>query len=123
MTRPRALTRTLLAGGVASLAVVGFAPTFASAASNNDTVTVAGGSSYVYTFNQSPSIQAVAQPNCAVLSNPKPLTLSISGERVAVAAGPGGHAPIRVRCRGETAVLAPGGRVAFPGAGALPRGR
>jgi hypothetical protein len=82
LTRPRALTRTLLAGGVASLAVVGFAPTFASAASNNDTVTVAGGSSYTYTFNQSPSIQAVAQPNCAVLSNPRPLTLSISGPGV-----------------------------------------
>jgi hypothetical protein len=43
---------------------------------------VAGGSSYTYTFNQSPSIQAVAQPNCAVLANPGPVTLSISGPGV-----------------------------------------
>ncbi|HEX3705495.1 MAG TPA: hypothetical protein VHV76_02595 [Mycobacteriales bacterium] len=82
MNRPRILTRTLLAGGVAALAVVGFTPTFASAAANSDTVTVAGGSSYTYTFNQSPSIQAVAQPNCAFLSNPSPVTLSISGPGV-----------------------------------------
>ena len=46
MNGPRALTRTFLAGGVAALAVVGFAPTIASAAANNDTVTVASGSSY-----------------------------------------------------------------------------
>lgn len=82
MSRPRALARTLMAGGVAALAVVGFAPTLASAAANNDTVTVAGGSQYTYTFNQSPSIKAVAQPNCAVLSNPKPVVLSISGPGV-----------------------------------------
>jgi len=42
------------------------------------------------------------------------LTVDISGDRVLVGAGPGGQAPIRVRCRGESAVLAPGGQVAFP---------
>ncbi|MBR7825616.1 glycoside hydrolase family 65 protein [Actinospica sp. MGRD01-02] len=43
------------------------------------------------------------------------LTVRINGDRVLVDAVPGGHAPIRVRCRGESALLAPGGRVAFPG--------
>jgi uncharacterized membrane protein YgcG len=82
MNSPRALTRTVMTGGIAALAVLGFAPTISSAAANTDTLTVAGGSSYTYTFNQSPSIQAVAQPNCAVLSNPGPVVLSISGPGV-----------------------------------------
>jgi trehalose 6-phosphate phosphatase len=43
------------------------------------------------------------------------LAVEVSGDRVLVTAGPGGHAPIRVRCRGESAVLVPGGRVEFPG--------
>ncbi|HVV77392.1 MAG TPA: hypothetical protein VHC43_15290 [Mycobacteriales bacterium] len=78
----RRLTQALVAGGIAALGVGGFAPTIASAASNNDAITVAGGSSYTYTFNQSPSIQATAQPNCAVFSNPAPVTLTISGPGV-----------------------------------------
>ena len=48
------------------------------------------------------------------------LSVGISGSRVLVCAGPGGHAPIRVHCRGRSAVLAPGGRVEFPGADAQP---
>lgn len=80
--RSRALSRILIAGGVSALAVGGFAPTAASAASNPDSVTVAGGSSYTYTFNQSPSIQATAQPNCATFSSPTPVTLSLSGPGV-----------------------------------------
>ena len=80
--RSRRLTQALLAGGVSALAIGGFAPTIASAASS-DTVTVAGGSSYTYTFNQSPSIQATAQPNCkSALSSPDQVTLSISGPAV-----------------------------------------
>lgn len=78
----RALSRLLIAGGVSALAVGGFAPTMANAASNNDSVTVAGGSSYTYTFNQSPSIQATAQPNCATFSRPTPITLTLAGPGV-----------------------------------------
>ncbi len=80
--RSRRLTQVLVAGGVFALAIGGFAPTVASAASNNDSVTVAGGSSYTYTFNQSPSIQATAQPNCATFSSPGQVTLSLSGPGV-----------------------------------------
>jgi hypothetical protein len=71
--------RIATAVGAAGLAVLGFAPGVASAA-NSDSLTVAGGSSYTYTFNQSPSIKAVAQPNC--LSHATPITLSISGPGV-----------------------------------------
>src|SRR4051794_40607082 len=78
----RRLTQALLAGGVSALAVGGFAPTMANAA-GGDTLTVAGGSSYTYTFNQSPSIQATAQPNCrSALSSPGQVSLSISGPAV-----------------------------------------
>ena len=42
------------------------------------------------------------------------LSVEIADHRVRVSAGPGGHAPIRVRCRGASAVLPPGGQVAFP---------
>jgi hypothetical protein len=81
--RSRRLTQLLLAGGVSALAVGGFAPTIARAASTDDTITVAGGSTYTYTFNQSPSIQAIAQPNCrSVLSRPGNVTLTISGPAV-----------------------------------------
>ncbi|HVX70115.1 MAG TPA: hypothetical protein VHA79_10545 [Mycobacteriales bacterium] len=81
--RTRRLTQALLAGGVAALGVGGFAPTIASAASADDTLTVAGGSSYTYTFNQSPSIQATAEPNCkGVLSRAGQVTLSIAGPAV-----------------------------------------
>lgn len=48
------------------------------------------------------------------------LSVGITGDRVLVTAGPGGHAPIRVRCRGRSAVLAPGGRVEFIGEAAQP---
>jgi trehalose 6-phosphate phosphatase len=41
------------------------------------------------------------------------LTVGIGGGRVRVSAGLGRHAPIRVRCRDEPAVLAPGGQVVF----------
>ncbi len=81
--RPRRVMKALLAGGVSALAAGGFAPTVATAASAADTVTVAGGSSYTYTFNQSPSIQATAQPNCrSVLSSPGQVTLTIAGPAV-----------------------------------------
>ncbi len=43
------------------------------------------------------------------------LSVEISGDHVVVRASPGEHAPIRVRCRGESAVLEPGGRIEFPG--------
>jgi trehalose 6-phosphate phosphatase len=43
------------------------------------------------------------------------LTVEVSGDRVLVTAGPGGHAPIRVRCRGESTVLLPGDRAEFSG--------
>jgi hypothetical protein len=80
--RTRRLTQGLLAGGVCALTVGGFAPTIAGAAAS-DTLTVAGGSSYTYTFNQSPSIQATAQPNCrTALSSPGQVTLSIAGPAV-----------------------------------------
>jgi hypothetical protein len=72
--------RIATAAGVAGLAVFGFAPTIASAA-GSDTLTVAGGSSYTYTFNQSPSISATARPHCG-LSTATPITLSISGPGV-----------------------------------------
>ncbi|MGN6475542.1 MAG: hypothetical protein ACTHK4_18120 [Mycobacteriales bacterium] len=75
------MTQLLVAGGVSALAVGGFSPTLASAASS-DSVTVAGGSSYTYTFNQSPSIQATAQPNCQTFSNPSPITLTLAGPGV-----------------------------------------
>ncbi len=42
------------------------------------------------------------------------LSVEIADNRVRVSAGPGGHAPIRVRCRDASAVLPPGGQVAFP---------
>jgi hypothetical protein len=76
------LSEVLLAAGVCALAIGGFAPGVASAASNPDSVTVAGGSSYTYTFNQSPSIQATAQPNCPTFSNQTPVTLTLSGPGV-----------------------------------------
>ncbi|HVS67192.1 MAG TPA: hypothetical protein VHE56_01475 [Mycobacteriales bacterium] len=79
--RTRKLTRALVTSGVGALAVGGFAPTFANAAAS-DSVTVAGGSSYTYTFNQSPSISATAQPNCKTFSSPSPVTLTISGPGV-----------------------------------------
>jgi hypothetical protein len=82
MNGSRALTRTLMAGGIAAVAVIGFAPTMSFAAANTDTLTVAGGSTYLYQFNQSPSIDAVAQPNCAVLAGAGTATLSISGPGV-----------------------------------------
>lgn len=72
-------TRTAIAAGAAALAVLGFAPT--ASAAGGDTITVAGGSSYTYTFNQSPSIKATAHPNC--VGNPKTaITISISGPGV-----------------------------------------
>jgi trehalose/maltose hydrolase-like predicted phosphorylase len=49
------------------------------------------------------------------------LDVEIAADQVRVSAGPGGQSPIRVRCRGGSAVLAPGGRVTFgarPGTGA-----
>jgi hypothetical protein len=80
--RSRRLSQALLAGGVCALTVGAFTPTAASAATA-DTLTVAGGSTYTYTFNQSPSIQAIAQPNCrSALSSPGQVTLSISGPAV-----------------------------------------
>lgn len=81
MTGPRALSRLVMSCGVAALAVLGFAPTMAVAAAA-DTVTVAGGSSYTYTFNQSPSIQATAQPACQVLGSAGTDTLTIDGPGV-----------------------------------------
>src|SRR5579862_1828891 len=78
----RRLAQALLAGGVTALAVGAMMPTVAVAASNSDSVTVAGGSSYTYTFNQSPSIQATAQPNCQAFSSPGNVTLSVSGPGV-----------------------------------------
>jgi hypothetical protein len=60
---------------------MGFAPLASAAAA--DALTVAGGSSYTYTFNQSPSIQATAQPNCQFLGNPGSVTLTIDGPGVA----------------------------------------
>ncbi len=72
--------RLATAVGAVGLAAVGFGPTLAFAAGNPDTLTVAGGSSYTYTFNQSPSIKAVAQPNC--LNSKTPITVSISGPGV-----------------------------------------
>jgi hypothetical protein len=78
----RRLNQALLAVGVAALGVGGFMPTTAAAAAS-DVLTVAGGSSYTYTFNQSPSIQATAQPNCkSVLSRAGQVTLTISGPAV-----------------------------------------
>jgi hypothetical protein len=53
-----------------------------ASAAASDSVTVAGGSSYTYTFNQSPSIQAVAQPNCRVLGSAGTDTLTIDGPGV-----------------------------------------
>jgi hypothetical protein len=70
-----------MTSGVATLAVMGFAPLASAAAA--DSLTVAGGSSYTYTFNQSPSIQATAQPNCQFLGNPGSVTLTIDGPGVA----------------------------------------
>jgi hypothetical protein len=79
----RAVARVLSTTGVAALAVLALAPAISSAASNPDTLTVAGRSSYTYTYNQSPEIQAVAQPNCQFLSNNAAVTLDISGPGVA----------------------------------------
>jgi hypothetical protein len=69
-----------MTSGVATLAVLGFAPLASAAAA--DTLTVAGGSTYTYTFNQSPSIQAIAQPNCQFLGSPGSATLTIDGPGV-----------------------------------------
>lgn len=41
------------------------------------------------------------------------LNIEIAEDQVRVSAGPGGQSPIRVRCRGGSAVLAPGGQVVF----------
>lgn len=41
------------------------------------------------------------------------LNVEIAQDEVRVSAGPGGHSPIRVRCRGGSSVLAPGGQVVF----------
>lgn len=41
------------------------------------------------------------------------LNVEIAEDQVRVSAGPGGQSPIRVRCRGGSAVLAPGGQVVF----------
>jgi uncharacterized membrane protein YgcG len=69
----------VIAVGAAGIAVLGFAPS--AQAANSDTITVAGGSAYTYTFNQSPSIAATAHPNC--LGTPKTaVTISISGPGV-----------------------------------------
>lgn len=46
-----------------------------------------------------------------------PLTLRITGDTVRVDAGPGRQPPVRLSCRGETVLLAPGDVVEFP----LPR--
>ncbi|QSB16799.1 glycoside hydrolase family 65 protein [Natronosporangium hydrolyticum] len=43
-----------------------------------------------------------------------PLRLRITGETIRVAAGPGRRPPIRLRCRGEVALLGPGEAVEFP---------
>lgn len=41
------------------------------------------------------------------------LSVDITGDCAIVTASPGGHAPIAMRCRGESTVLEPGGRVEF----------
>lgn len=41
------------------------------------------------------------------------LSVDITGDRVLVDAGPGGHPPIELCCRGELVVLEPGGRIEF----------
>ncbi|HET9172287.1 MAG TPA: glycosyl hydrolase family 65 protein [Actinospica sp.] len=46
------------------------------------------------------------------------LSVEISGTGLILSADPGEHAPIDVHCHGEAAVLPPGGRLEFPGAGA-----
>lgn len=79
MTRIQTAARTAAAIGAAGVAVLGFAPTFASAAAG-DSVTVAGSNTYTYTTNQSPDIEAVAQPNCG--SSSSKVTLAISGPGV-----------------------------------------
>jgi hypothetical protein len=76
----RKFSRLVMTSGVAALAVLGFAPMATAAAA--DSLTVAGGGSYTYTVNQSPSIQAIAQPNCQFLGNPGSVTLTIDGPGV-----------------------------------------
>ena len=44
------------------------------------------------------------------------LSVEIIGNGVILSAGPGGHAPISVVCRGRSAVLPPDGRLEFDGA-------
>jgi hypothetical protein len=80
MSSSRRFSRLVMTAGVTTLAVMGFAPMANAAAA--DTLTVAGGSSYTYTFNQSPSIQAIAQPNCQILGSASTVTLSIAGPGV-----------------------------------------
>ncbi|HVU60282.1 MAG TPA: hypothetical protein VHD58_01355 [Mycobacteriales bacterium] len=80
MSRSRKLGRALACAGVATLAVMAFAPVAGAAAA--DSITVAGGSSYTYTENQSPSIQATAQPACQVLGRASTVTLTIAGPGV-----------------------------------------
>lgn len=79
MIRISTAARSAVAIGAVGVAVMGFAPT--ASAAGGDSLTVAGAGSATYTTNQSPGIQAVAEPTCAA-GSPGKVTLTIDGPGV-----------------------------------------